>query len=216
MAPDALEVLYEAGGLPAYQLPEQLQAAYGGLLGFAEPRLVANFVATLDGIVAIPDLPRSTRIISGGSSADRFLLGLLRACADVVLLGAGTLHAHPETVWTGQRAYPAAADAFAELRRRRGQPPQPELAVLTTSGQIDTDHPALRGPALVLTSQRGASALTGRLPDSCAVLPVGEGKVDLNVALAALHDRGQRLSSPRPGRTCSAHCSPPIWSTNCS
>ncbi len=99
---------------------EQLQAAYGGLLGFAEPRLVANFVATLDGIVAIPELPRSTRIISGGSSADRFLLGLLRACADVVLLGAGTLHAHPETVWTGQRAYPA-ADAFAELRRRRGQ-----------------------------------------------------------------------------------------------
>ncbi len=112
MAPDALEVLYEAGGLPTYDLPEQLQAAYGGLLGFAEPRLVANFVATLDGVVAIPDLPRSTRIISGGSTADRFLLGLLRACADVVLLGAGTLHAHPGTVWTGQHAYPAAADTF--------------------------------------------------------------------------------------------------------
>ncbi len=121
MAPDALEVLYEAEGLPAYQLPEQLQAAYGGPLGFTEPRLVANFVTALDRIVAIPELPRSTRIISGGSSGHRFLLGLLRACADVVLLGAGTLHAHPETVWTGQRAYPAATDAFAELRRRRGQ-----------------------------------------------------------------------------------------------
>ncbi len=193
MAPDALEVLYEAEGLPAYQLPEQLQAAYGGPLGFTEPRLVANFVTTLDGIVAIPDLPRSTRIISGGSSADRFLLGLLRACADVVLLGAGTLHAHPETVWTGQRAYPAATDAFAELRRRCGQPTAPLLAVVTNSGQLDADHPALRGPALVLTSQRGARALTGRLPASCAVLPVGEGKVDLNVALAALHDRGHRL-----------------------
>jgi len=193
IAADALQVLYEAGGLPAYELPEQLRAAYGGLLGFADPRLVANFVATLDGIVAIPDLPHSTRIISGASTADRFLLGLLRACADVVLLGAGTLHAHPDTVWTGQHAYPAAADAFAELRRRRGQPPQPELAVVTASGQLDTDHPALRGPALVLTSQRGASALTGQLPASCAVLPVAEDKVDLNVALAAMHDRGHRL-----------------------
>ncbi len=191
---DALDVLFEVEGLPAYDLPEQLQAGYGGPLGFAEPRLVANFVATVDGVVAIPGLPRSTRLLSGGSSADRFLLGLLRACADVVLLGAGTLHAHPSTVWTGQHAHPAAQVAFAELRHRRRRPADPQLAVLTASGTLDLDHPALRQGALVLTTERGAARLTDRLPTGCEVLAVGgDGTVDLPAALAALHARGHRL-----------------------
>ncbi len=70
-----LTVLYEAEGLPAYDLPDQLQAAYGGSLGFSEPRLVANFVASVDGVVALPEVPGSTRLISDDSSADRFVLG---------------------------------------------------------------------------------------------------------------------------------------------
>ena len=192
---DPLEVLFEVEGLPAYDLPEQLQAGYGGPLGCAEPRLVANFVATVDGVVALPDLPRSTRPISGGSSADRFLLGLLRTCADVVLIGAGTLHAHPGTIWTGQHAHPPARDAFAELRYRRSQAADPQLAVLTTSGNLDVDHPALRRGALVLTTERGATQLTRRgLPAACEVLAVdGDDTVDLPAALGALHARGHRL-----------------------
>lgn len=192
---DPLDVLFEAEGLPAYDLPEQLQAGYGGQLGFAEPRLVANFVATVDGVVAIPGVPGSTKLISAGSSADRFLLGLLRACADVVLIGAGTLHAHPETLWTGQRAHPAAQHAFAELRQRRHQPPDPQLAVATASGRLDVEHPALRAGALVLTTERGAATLTRRgLPPACAVVVVGgDTTVDLPAAIGALHARGHQL-----------------------
>lgn len=54
MSLEPLEVLYDAGGLPAFDLPDELAAGYGGPLGFAEPRVVANFVATLDGVVAMP------------------------------------------------------------------------------------------------------------------------------------------------------------------
>lgn len=191
---DALDLLYEVEGLPAYDLPEQLATAYGGSLGFSEPRLVANFVATVDGVVAIPDLPRSTKLISGGSRADRFLLGLLRACADVVLLGAGTLHAHPNTVWTGQRAHPDAAGAFADLRRARMQSPAPQLVVVTASGHLDVDHPALQDGALVLTSEHGARALAARLPERCSLLVAGDGTaVDLPAAMRMLHERGYRL-----------------------
>ena len=191
---DPLEVLYQAETLPAYDLPEQLQVAYGGPLGFAEPRLVANFVTSLDGVVALPGLPRSTKLLGDGSTADRFLLGLLRACADVVLLGAGTLHAHPDTLWTGQRAHRPAAAGYAELRRRRQQPPDPQLAVVTATGDLDVDHPALREGALVLTSEHGADALAGQLPAACAVLVAGRGTtVDLRAALGVLHERGHRL-----------------------
>jgi len=189
-----LTVLYEAEGLPTYDLPEQLQAAYGGTLGFTEPRLVANFVATIDGVVALPEVPQSTRLISAGSRADRYVLGLLRACADVVLLGAGTLHAHPDTLWTGPHAHPSSAAAFSELRRRRHQPPAPLLAVVTASGDLNVSHRALRADALVITSERGAEKLTGRLSDDVEVVTTRtDATVDLEAAIAVLHERGHRL-----------------------
>ena len=53
-----LELLWEAGGLPAFDLPAELAALYPGTLGFDETRLYANFVATVDGAVAITSMPR--------------------------------------------------------------------------------------------------------------------------------------------------------------
>lgn len=191
---EPLEVLYEAGGLPAYDLPEELASLYGGPLGFEEPRVVANFVATLDGVVSIPALVESNKLVRRGSEADRFLMGLLRACADVVLIGSGTLHGSPRTLWTAERAFPSAQRPFAELRRRRGQPPHPRLAVVTGSGALDTAHPALVNGALVLTTDVGAAALQGRLPASCELVEVATGTVvDAPAAVAALLARGHRL-----------------------
>jgi riboflavin biosynthesis pyrimidine reductase len=190
-----LEVLVEApDDLLTDELPEPVQSWYGGPLGFTEPRLVANFVATLDGVVAVPGLTQSNKLISGGSAADRFVMGLLRAFADVVLIGSGTLHGSPRTVWTGGHAYPPADLAFAELRKRRGRPPIPELAVITASGKIDVDHPALHTGAVVLTTERGANVLHRRLPYGCktVVLP-GTTAVDPNNAVQALAERGHRL-----------------------
>ncbi len=112
----------------------------------------------------------------------------------MVLIGAGTLHAHPTTPWTGPHAHPASATYFSELRRRRQQPPDPLLAVVTASGDLNVAHPALPADTLVLTSERGAHKLAGRLPAGTAVMAVGEGPtVDLPAALAVLHERGNRL-----------------------
>jgi riboflavin biosynthesis pyrimidine reductase len=169
-----LEALYEAAGLPTFEPPDELAATYGGALGFTEPRLYANFVASLDGVVAIPDELQSSHLISGGSEADRFVMGLLRACADAVLVGAGTLRDSPRTRWTAEHAYPPAAALYAELRRRRGRPPEPTLAVLSGSGGIDPDHPGLSERALILTSEQGAARLGRRLPRSAAIVPIGD------------------------------------------
>lgn len=189
-----VEVLYDARDLSTGELPDPLLAAYGGPLGFTEPRLVANFVATVDGVVAIPALTQSNKLISADSQADRFVMALLRAFADVVLIGSGTLHGSPRTQWTAGHAYPPGGHAFDHLRRRRGRPPVPELAVMTASGAVDVDHPALRSGALVLTTERGAAALHGRLPSTCEVMALpGTTAVDPRHAVAALTGRGHRL-----------------------
>lgn len=122
---DPLAPLFEIDGLPTYDLPEPLRRLYGGSLGFARPRVYANFVASLDGVVALEDEPHSSQLISGSSEADRFVMGLLRACADAVVIGAGTLRAAPDSVWTPAFIFPDAARDFAALRRDLGRPDPP-------------------------------------------------------------------------------------------
>jgi len=92
--------------------------------------VVANFVESLDGRVALPEVPRSNRLIADASEADHFVMALLRACADVVVVGSGTLRASPTAAWTAAAAFPALDDAFAALRRRLGMPSEPDLAVI--------------------------------------------------------------------------------------
>ena len=53
-----LELLYEEDGLLQMSLPAHLARLYDGDLGLAEDCVYANFVATVDGAVAIPALPR--------------------------------------------------------------------------------------------------------------------------------------------------------------
>src|SRR5205814_8586401 len=126
----------------------------------------------------------------GEGHADRFVMGLLRACADVVVVGSGTLQASPKGSWQADRVYPPAGEAFAELRRSRGRPERAEVAIVTTGVSLDTSHPVL-ADALVLTTALGAKALGGVARE---VVAVNEGElVDLRAAIALLHDRGHTL-----------------------
>jgi riboflavin biosynthesis pyrimidine reductase len=191
---EPLEVLFEAGGLPAVELPSQLRELYGGTIGFHEPRLFANFVSTIDGVVAIPSIPQSNQLVSGDSVGDRFVMGLLRALADVVLIGAGTLASSPEGTWLPDRVYPPGAEAFAELRDALGKSAKPEVAILTGHGSIAPTHPVLESGALVLTSDPGAERLQNALPAASTILALGaETTIDPRRAVDALHQRGHRL-----------------------
>jgi riboflavin biosynthesis pyrimidine reductase len=188
-----LEALFEVPGLQGFDLPDELAAIYGGTVGFPEPRLYANFVGSVDGVVALPALLESS-LIAAGSEHDRFVMGLLRACADAVLIGAGTLHGSPQTRWTAEHAYPPAAPLYAELRRQRGRPPQPTLAVLSGSGRINPQHPGLGERSIVLTSEQGAAQLGRRLPDSAAIVPIGnQSPLDPALAVETLRAGGHEL-----------------------
>lgn len=202
MTPPPLELLFERPGLPQLELPGELRRLYGGGLGFDEPRVYANFVQTIDGVVAIPELERSNVLVADESDADRFVMGLLRACADVVLVGTGTLLASPQGTWRPERVYPDAADAFAELRRLRGRPERPAVAIVTSGASFDPGHPIVAAGALVLTVERSAPALREAVPDSEQVVAVNDGDwVDLPRAVAALHERGHSLVLSEAGPT---------------
>lgn len=189
-----IELLWQAEGPPGLDLPDELGRLYGGGLALPDPGLVANFVQTVDGVVSIPALERSNALIADESAADRFLMGLLRACADAVLVGSATMLASPRGTWLPERAYPPAGGAFAELRRRLGKPPAPTVAVVTAGGSLDPGHPALEREAIVLTTCAAAPALRAVVPAGSEVVPVTGGDwVDGRDAVAALHERGHTL-----------------------
>ena len=193
-----IDVLWEEAGLPEQPLPDALHARYGGGLGFATPVLFANFVQTLDGIVAIPELEQSNALVADGSEADKFVMGLLRACADAVLIGSGTLLSSPKGTWRPERVYPKAAEAFAELRAAWGMAERPAVAVVSSGASLDPGHPVLQD-AVVLTTERGAAQLRGVLPDG---VPGNDGDwVDLRGALAVLRSRGHARVLSEAGPT---------------
>src|SRR6185312_2512133 len=111
----------------------------------------------------------------------------LRACADAVLVGAGTLLAAPKGTWRPEKVYPRAAEGFAELREQWGMAERPAVAIVSTGASLDPNHPVLQD-AVLLTTAAGAEAFGDVLPD---VVAVNDGDwVDLRAAVAVLRERG--------------------------
>jgi riboflavin biosynthesis pyrimidine reductase len=198
-----LELLVDSDDSPpALPLGSVLEAAYGGPLRLDETNVFANFVSSLDGVVSIPSLTQSSSLLGDRSEADRLVMGILRSCADAVLIGSGTLRASPRSLWTGERVYPEAAAELAELRERLGLAPHPVLVVLTASGTIDVAHPALEAGSLVLTTEEGEKRLRRSLPEASELVVVeGSEDTDVRAALGLLRERGHRRILSEAGPT---------------
>ena len=85
-------------------LPTELLRLYGPLRFPPHrdgPYVIGNFVSTLDGVVSL-NVPGQSGggPISGELQQDRMVMGLLRAAADAVVVGAGTVRAVDNHVWT--------------------------------------------------------------------------------------------------------------------
>lgn len=177
---------------PAEDAPS---AAYGGTLRFPQrvdrPTVIVNFVSTLDGVVSygVPGAAGGSAI-SGSFGPDRFLMGYLRAHADAVLVGAGTVRGASDERWTPGDVYPAAAAELAEVRRARGLAAQPTTVVMTRSGRLDPGHPGLSDPAIpVLIASPGGVRPPAPLPPNVEVMEASS----VGDLMAALSARGVRL-----------------------
>jgi len=161
-----ITTLYEQAGRQKSNLPTGLAELYDGDLQFPEvhrPYVISNFVQTIDGVVSfqMPGHSGGTQI-SGGSAEDRFVMGLLRSCADAVLVGSGTLRGDPGHVRTAEFIYPEAKDLYASVRKTIGKPLLPLNVILTASGRIDLQEPTFHTDglkALIITTDEGAARL---------------------------------------------------------
>lgn len=148
------------------------------------PWVLANFVAGLDGSIAIKG-----RVGSLTSAADQVVFGLLRELADVVMVAAGTVRA--------ERYGPVVLDEEARARRTaRGQQPVPPVAVVTQSLQLDLSGRLFtQGTTrpLVITVEQTDPATRRAVEQVADVIIAGETVVEPARALAALADRGAQV-----------------------
>jgi riboflavin biosynthesis pyrimidine reductase len=168
-------------------LPQRLAAAYGGGLALPEDAVYANFVSSLDGVASLAGRRGSGSAISGRDRADRFVMGLLRALADAILVGAGTVRADGGQAWTPSWISPDHADAYADLDR-----PQPLFVVASASGDLNPDEPAFEMASLVLTTAAGAARLRGRMPATVRLRALPGDRLDGRDMLAAIRAEGCR------------------------
>jgi riboflavin biosynthesis pyrimidine reductase len=186
-----LEILLDEAAGDVLPLGPELSTLYGQLRMPAHPdrpHVFTNFVASVDGVVVF-DPPHGTGAdVSGGDSRDRAVMGILRAVADAVVIGAGNLRAEGEHVWTAERICPERAPAWAALRAALHQPPAPLQVVVTGSGDVDLSRAVFSGavPFLLVTTASGAARVVAqRKGVPVAVPPPGAGWIPLRAVLAA-------------------------------
>lgn len=183
-------------------LPEELRILYGGDLYFPahedRPYVIGNFVSTIDGVVSFEISGESGGgDISGFNEADRFIMGLLRASVDAVIVGSGTLReVAPAHLWLAAHVYPEARERYARYREGALNKLVPPLNVIVSgSGAVDLQRTVFHTNAvktLILTSPKGAVLLAknGAAATSAEVRAIEgeEGKIAPASILKLLHD----------------------------
>jgi riboflavin biosynthesis pyrimidine reductase len=186
-------------------LPPSLADRYPGELIVdlldGRPTVIANFVSSLDGVVALGagEVNAGGGEISGFSAADRLMMALLRGLADVVVVGAGTVRVGRRHVRTAGHLQPALAGVFSAWRSEMWLTPQPTTIIVSASGNLDATHTGLNSPdvpVIVATTAAGAARLADLpLAPNVSVAAVGaDGRVPAGAILEVIRATGARLA----------------------
>ena len=190
------EVLFDHGEDPV--AADAAVAGYGRL-GFPTPSgrpwIYANFVQTLDGIVSLLGDEAGGADISG-LPEDRWLMDLLRAHADAVILGMGTLRAETRLQRPGPRGpvFRIVDPELQQLRKRLGRGRERNVLVSARGDFLLSDYAIFDGvkvDATVMTTHEAARRLQAQSSPGVEVLGIesaGAGLV-LPKAIALLQER---------------------------
>lgn len=147
-------------------LTGELSRIFGSLrlpLHRVPAHILGNVVTTLDGVVALNSAgAMSGADISGFNRQDQALVGLLRAAADAVIVGAGTLRVEQGHLLTPEDIAPTLDQEYRTLRAQLGKTDVPWNVIVSARGQLDLELPALqtgRVPILVITTTQGLQRL---------------------------------------------------------
>ena len=198
------EMLFEvpgsAGPVRGGDLPPGLRR-YGERLAVTlrrdRPALIVNFVESLDGVVTLDPEHGSGAEVGGFSEPDRFLMGLLRSLADVIVVGAGTVRAAPAHAWTPRHVNREHAEAYAQWRAALHLATEPATMIVSASGNVPANHPALAVPGVpvtVVSTAAGAAHARRTLPSHVRVTEVTDSPaVTAAAILEVARSEGARL-----------------------
>jgi 5-amino-6-(5-phosphoribosylamino)uracil reductase len=190
------EALFDVGEDPGMLDPAM--ARYGKL-GFPAPGkrpwIYANFVQTLDGIVSLLGDEAGGADISG-LPEDRWLMDVLRAHADAVIVGMGTLRVEQRMHRPRPRGpvFRIVDPELQQLRSRLGRGRERNILVSARADFRLNDYAVFDGlqvDATVLTTHEGARRLQAQGNSTVDVLGVDAAGDGLNLpqAVALLQER---------------------------
>lgn len=144
------------------------------------PWLLMGMIGSLDG----------SAVVDGGSTAlggppDRQVFRALRAVADVIVVGAGTVRSE-------RYRAPSLPDDLREWRGSRGMPDRPRIAIVSESLRIDPTESLAAARPLVFTTEQSVAGKDPRTAAWAEVVAVGESSVDAWRMLAHLRAGGVR------------------------
>jgi riboflavin biosynthesis pyrimidine reductase len=162
--------------------------------------VIANFVSTLDGVITYRIEGHSGGSdISGSDPADRFIMGLLRASVDAVMVGSRTVHeVSPKHLWIASYVYPEARASYADFRLNvLDKPPNPLVVIVSGSGKLDLQRAVFRTPevpALIITTPAGREELAKAGANQIASVEIRAiettgGSIDPSAILELLHSQ---------------------------
>ena len=138
--------------------------------------------------------------------ADRQVFALLRALADVIVVGAGTARVE------GYGPVRPGEEGVRWAWLREGRPAAPPIAVLTRRIDLDPAGPLLAGApgharTIVITTEAAPADRRAAVARTAEVIVAGEQSIDLPAAIDALAGRVTGACSPRAARICSPRSS---------
>jgi len=177
-------------GLPGAgdALPPEFEAIYGGTWSIPpagyRPYVYINFATSRDGRVSF-SVPGHAGggDVTGFNAHDRWLMGLLRARADAILMGDNTLRTEPTHLWTPGHIFPDDKEAFAELHNLEKRRSPTLLVFLSLKGDLPPDAAVFGADVdvVIATTRLGAETARNLKPAAAKVevLELGDDGVDI-------------------------------------
>jgi 5-amino-6-(5-phosphoribosylamino)uracil reductase len=190
----AFELLFDqtAHGI---SLPDDIRNIYQGDWVLPDKQLYtySNFVISRDGRISFNEPGHlGGGDVSAFNPYDRWLMALLRARAEAVIVGDNTLRLEPEHLWTHDYIYPEHTEPFTRLRHQEGLSSQPIQIFLSQEGNLYHDAAVFTKDVeiIIATTSRGAEkAKALQSKARLHVLELGEEWVDLQLLANILqHD----------------------------
>jgi riboflavin-specific deaminase-like protein len=176
-------VVEDVDPFECYGRDERSKAAGDG------PWLLINMIATVDGATSVEG--RSGGL---GGPADKVVFGAIRAVADAILVGAGTVR----------------AEQYGPPRRPPGRAAPPRLAIVTRSLSIDPSARVFAGTGdgprpIIVTAARSDASRRAALSEVADIVIAGDDDVDLRQAINALGERGASVVLCEGGPSLNGH-----------